>query len=67
MKQDIIKAISICAAYLASSAATFAGFQRELVARIKKERLLSKELIRIALGDRNIASDKYKCPIKRLV
>ena len=37
MNQDINKAISTCADYLALSAATFVAFQKELVARIEEE------------------------------
>ena len=44
MNQDIIKAISACAGYLALSAATFVAFQKELVARIEEERLDNEEL-----------------------
>ena len=49
MNQDIIKVISACADYLASSAATFVAFQKKLVARIEEERLCSEKLLRIAL------------------
>ena len=55
MNQDIIKATSTCARYLASSAAMFVAFQKELVARTEEERLLNKELLKIVLLDRNIA------------
>ena len=64
MNQDVIKAISTCADYLASSVATFVAFQKELVARIEEERLRNKELC-IVLLDRNIALDKYKCRLNR--
>ena len=65
MSQDIIKAISTCAGYLASSAATFVAFQKKLVARIKVERLRNEEFLKIVLVDRNIALDKYKRRLKR--
>ena len=65
MSQDIIKAISTCAGYLASSAAMFVAFQKELVARIEEEKLRNKELLKILLLDRNIALDKYKRRLKR--
>ena len=65
MNQDIIKAISTCVGYLASSAATFVAFQKELVARIEEERLRNEELLKIVLVDRNIALDKYKRRLKR--
>ena len=65
MNQDIIKAISTCVGYLASSAATFVAFQKELVARIEEERLRNEELLKIVLVDRNIALDKYKRQLKR--
>ena len=64
MNQDVIKAISTCVDYLASSVATFVAFQKELVARIEEERLRNKELC-IVLLDRNIALDKYKCRLNR--
>ena len=65
MNQDLIKAISTCAGYLASSAATFVAFQKELVARIEEERRGNKELLKIVLLDRNITLDKYKRRLKR--
>ena len=65
MNQDLIKAISTCAGYFASSAATFVAFQKELVARIEEERLGNKELLKIVLLDRNITLDKYKRRLKR--
>ena len=49
VNQDIIKAISTCAGYLASSAATFVAFQKDLVARKEEERLRNKELLKIVL------------------
>ena len=49
MNQNIIKAISTCAGYLASSAATFVAFQKELVARIEEERRRNEELLKIVL------------------
>ena len=65
MNQDIIKAISVCAGYLALSAATFVAFQKELVARIEEERHNNKELSKIVLLDGNIALGKYKRRLKR--
>ena len=65
MNQDIIKAISTCAGYLASSAAMFVAFQIELVARIEEEKLRNKKLLKTILLDRNIALDKYKRRLKR--
>ena len=65
MNQDIIKAISACAGYLALSAATFIAFQKQLVARIEEERLDNKELSKIVLLDRNVALGKYKRRLKR--
>ena len=65
MNQDLIKAIPTCAGYLASSAATFLAFQKELVAWIEEERFCSKELLKIVLLDKNIALDKYKHRLKR--
>ena len=57
MNQDIIKAISTCAGYLASSVATFVAFQKVLVARIEEERLPNNELLKIVLLDRSITLD----------
>ena len=65
MNQDLIKAIPTCAGYLASSAATFVAFQKELVVRIEEERFRSKELLKIVLLDQNIALDKYKHRLKK--
>ena len=65
MNQDIIKAISTCADYLASSAAMFVAFQKELVAKIEEEKLRNEELLKIVLLDRNITLDKYKHRLKR--
>ena len=65
MNQDIIKAISACAGYLALPAATFVAFQKELVARIEEERRDNKELSKIVLLDGNIALGKYKRRLKR--
>ena len=65
MNQDIIKAISACAGYLALSATTFVAFQKELVARIEEERHNNKELSKIVLLDGNIALGKYKRRLKR--
>ena len=62
MNQDINKAISTCADYLALSAATFVAFQKELV---PKNWGRNKELLKIVLLDRNIALDKYKSRLKR--
>ena len=49
MNQDIIKAMSTCADYLASSTATFVAFQKELVARTGQERFRNEKLLRIVL------------------
>ena len=65
MNQDLIKAISTCAACLDLSAAKFVAFQKELVTRIVEETLRNKELLKIVLLDRNISLDMYKRQLKR--
>ena len=65
MSKDIIKAISTCASYLASSVSTFVAFQKVLVARIEEERLPNKELLKVVLPDISITLDKYKHRLKR--
>ena len=65
MNQDIIKSIATLAGYLASLAATFVILQPELISRLTEERRQNGERLRLALVDRNIASEKYKRRLKR--
>ena len=64
MNQDI-KSIATLAGYLASLAATVMILQPELISKLTEERRQNGERLRLALVDRNIASEKYKRRLKR--